>query len=40
MEGFEGLSEGEKVSMGGDGVVVVLSDEYVRSFNLEVDRDL
>lgn len=40
MKGFRGLSEGEKVSMGGDGVVVVLSDEYVRSFNLEVDRAL
>lgn len=40
MEGFQGLIEGEKVSMGGDGVVVVLSDEYVRSFNLEVDRAL
>ncbi len=39
MEGFQGLIEGEKVSMGGDGVVVVLDDEYVRSFNLEVDRD-
>lgn len=40
MEGFQGLSEGEKVSMGGDGVVVVLSDEYVQSFDLEVDRAL
>ena len=40
MEGFQGLIEDEKVSMGGDGVVVVLSDEYVRSFNLEVDRAL
>mgnify|MGYP001720914428 CR=1 FL=1 len=39
-KGFRGLSEGEKVSMGGDGVVVVLSDEYVRSFKLEVDRAL
>ena len=28
MEGFEGLIEGEKVSMGGDGVVVVLSDDF------------
>ena len=40
MDGFQGLSEGENVSMGGDGVVVVLSDEYVHSFNLEVDRAL
>lgn len=40
MEGFQGLSGGEKVSMGGDGVVVVLSDQYVRSFNLEADRAL
>jgi len=40
MEGFQGLSEGEKVSMGGDGVVVVLSDEYVQSFDPEVDRAL
>ncbi|MBS5751177.1 hypothetical protein [Actinomyces sp. oral taxon 181] len=39
-KGFRGLSESEKVSMGGDGVVVVLSDEYVRSFKLEVDRAL
>ena len=37
MEGFQGLSEGENVSIGGDGVVVVLSDEYVRAFNLESD---
>ena len=37
MEGFRGLSEGENVSIGGDGVVVVLSDEYVRAFNLESD---
>ena len=40
MKGFRGLSEGEKVSMGGDGVVVVLSDEYDQSFKLEVDRAL
>lgn len=33
MEGFQGLSEGGNVSIGGDGVVVVLSDEYVRAFN-------
>lgn len=37
IEGFQGLSEGENVSIGGDGVVVVLSDEYVRAFNLESD---
>ena len=40
MDGFQGLSEGKNVSMGGDGVVVVLSDEYVHSFNLEMDRAL
>ena len=38
--GVQGVCEGENVSMGGDGVVVVLSDEYVQSFNLEVDRAL
>ena len=39
IEGFQGLIEDEKVSMGGDGVVVVLGDEYVRSLP-EVDRAL
>lgn len=39
LEGFQGLIEDEKVSMGGDGVVVVLGDEYVRSLP-EVDRAL
>lgn len=39
MEGFQGLSEGENVSIGGDGVVVVLSDEYVRAFNPKRDRE-
>ena len=38
--GVQGVGEGENVSMGGDGVVVVLSDEYVQSFKLEVDRAL
>lgn len=38
--GVQGVCKGENVSMGGDGVVVVLSDEYVQSFNLEVDRAL
>ena len=38
MEGFQGLSEGENVSMGGDGVVVVLSDDYVQAFGMEADR--
>lgn len=38
--GVQGVGEGENVSMGGDGVVVVLSDEYVQSFNLKVDRVL
>lgn len=38
MEGFQGWSEGENVSMGGDGVVVVLSDDYVRAFSREADR--
>lgn len=38
MEGFQGWSEGENVSMGGDGVVVVLSDDYVQAFGMEADR--
>ena len=38
MEGFQGQSEGENVSMGGDGVVVVLSDDYVQAFDMEADR--
>lgn len=38
MEGFQGRSEGENVSMGGDGVVVVLSDDYVQAFDMEADR--
>ena len=32
-----GESVDERVSMGGDGIVVVVSDEYVQSFNLESD---
>ena len=32
MEGFQGWSEGENVSMGGDGVVVVLRDDYGQAF--------
>lgn len=38
MEGFQGWSEGENVSMGGDGVVVVLSDDYVHAFGMEAER--
>lgn len=32
-----GESVDERVSMGGDGIVVMVSDEYVQSFNLESD---
>lgn len=32
-----GESVDERVSMGGDGIVVMVSGEYVQSFNLESD---
>lgn len=37
LDGIAGENMGKRVSMGGDGIVVMVSDEYVRSFNLESD---
>ena len=37
LDAIAGGSVDERVSMGGDGIVVMVSDEYVKSFNLESD---